>query len=212
MAINVKSIVSDALLRLCESKALSKITIADLQEESGVSRQTFYNHFKDKQDLIQYVYEHRVIALWRVPTDLNLDYYNAKLSLLESDAKYYKFLKQALKLSGANCLRDFMYEHSKNFDRAWHQAFYGKDPLPPELIFASDYHSAAIMHMRIQWIMDDIPIPPEQLLENFIHMKLFSLNEMIFQSRAAQSPYAIAGQRAASLHRPPTSQNQSRQC
>ena len=201
MAINVKSIVADALLRLCETKSLSKITVADLQKESGVSRQTFYNHFKDKQDLIQYVYEHRVIALWQVPTDLSLDYYNAKLSLLESDAKYYKFLKQALKLSGANCLRNFMYEHSKKFDRAWHQAFYGKEPLPEELVFASDYHSAAIMHMRIEWIMADIPIPPEQFLDNLIRMKAHSLNELIFKDRAAQSPYAIAEQRAESMRR-----------
>lgn len=48
MAIEVKSIIVDALLALSERKPLSKITIADIQHESGIS-QTFYNYFKDKQ-------------------------------------------------------------------------------------------------------------------------------------------------------------------
>ena len=47
MAINVKSIIADTVLKLCQEKSLSKVTIADIQEASGVSRQTFYNHFKD---------------------------------------------------------------------------------------------------------------------------------------------------------------------
>ena len=53
MAIDVKALISDALLELCNEKPLSKISISDIQKKSGVSRQTFYNHFRDKNDLIQ---------------------------------------------------------------------------------------------------------------------------------------------------------------
>ena len=57
MAINVKNIIASALLELCETKSLEALTVKQILEKSGVSRQTFYNHFIDKNDLIQYVYK-----------------------------------------------------------------------------------------------------------------------------------------------------------
>lgn len=62
LAIDVKALLADALLDLCEQKPLSKISASDIQAQSGVSRQAFYNHFRDKQDLIQYIYLNRVIV------------------------------------------------------------------------------------------------------------------------------------------------------
>lgn len=48
MAINIHNLLSDALLELCEKKPLVSITVKDLLEETGVSRQAFYNRFRDK--------------------------------------------------------------------------------------------------------------------------------------------------------------------
>ena len=62
LAIDVKALLADALLELCEQKPLSKISVSDIQAQSGVSRQAFYNHFRDKQDLIQYIYLNRIIV------------------------------------------------------------------------------------------------------------------------------------------------------
>ena len=45
MAINVKNIIASALLELCETKSLEALTVKQILEKSGVSRQTFYNHF-----------------------------------------------------------------------------------------------------------------------------------------------------------------------
>ena len=41
---------------MAEKKSLSKITINDLTQGCGVSRQTFYNNFKDIYDLVEWVY------------------------------------------------------------------------------------------------------------------------------------------------------------
>ena len=63
MAIDVKSIVMDALLALVEDDGvpLERVTVKRLLERSGVSRQTFYNHFLDKNDLICQTYERRMV-------------------------------------------------------------------------------------------------------------------------------------------------------
>ena len=52
MAIDIHRIFADALLRLCETTPLKSITVQSLLEETGVSRQAFYNRFLDKNDLI----------------------------------------------------------------------------------------------------------------------------------------------------------------
>lgn len=52
---NIKKAFSNSLLSLLYKKPLSKITIGDLLEDTELSRQTFYNHFLDKNDLIAYV-------------------------------------------------------------------------------------------------------------------------------------------------------------
>lgn len=199
MAIDVKSIIADALLKLCETKGLSKVTIADIQAVSGVSRQTFYNHFKDKRDVIQYIYETRIISHWKTP-NADLDYYDAALAAFKNDARYRIFLKQALQMDGANCLVDYMYEYSKKFDLAWHQSLYGSAPMSRELRFASEYHSIAGIQMRIQWIMNDLPYSPEQLLEMIICTRLYSLNELLFNGRDDVSPYLPAARRCGLLN------------
>ena len=45
MAIDIKEILANGLLDLCHKKDLSQETVKDLLETTGVSRQTFYNHF-----------------------------------------------------------------------------------------------------------------------------------------------------------------------
>ena len=58
---NIKKAFSNSLLVLLDKKPLSKITIADLLEDTELSRQTFYNHFLDKNDLITYVYDTLIV-------------------------------------------------------------------------------------------------------------------------------------------------------
>ena len=80
MAIDIKEILANGLLDLCHKKDLSQITVKDLLETTGVSRQTFYNHFLDKNDLIQYIYNHKIINCFN-GQNTNLDFYE---SLIES--------------------------------------------------------------------------------------------------------------------------------
>ena len=55
MAIDVKKMLAEALLQCCEKQSLESVTIKDLLVATGISRQTFYNHFLDKNDSIQYI-------------------------------------------------------------------------------------------------------------------------------------------------------------
>ena len=55
MAGSTKYALEDALKKLLLQKPIDKITINDLSEECGISRMTFYYHFKDIYDLVEWV-------------------------------------------------------------------------------------------------------------------------------------------------------------
>jgi len=58
--INTKSMIADAFLQLSQKKSLDKITIKDIVEQCGISRQAFYYHFEDIIGVIQWCIEIRM--------------------------------------------------------------------------------------------------------------------------------------------------------
>ena len=56
MAKYTKQMLADALYRTLEKKPLDRIRISDLTQECGVNRQTFYYHFHDIYELVEWIY------------------------------------------------------------------------------------------------------------------------------------------------------------
>ena len=50
-----KEIFAETMLELAERMPVNKITLKQLVAESGLSTKTFYNHFKDKYELMIYI-------------------------------------------------------------------------------------------------------------------------------------------------------------
>lgn len=57
MATSTKKALAAALKKMMEVKPIDKITVKDLVEICGVNRQTFYYHFDDVYDLLEWVFE-----------------------------------------------------------------------------------------------------------------------------------------------------------
>ncbi|MBQ3668639.1 MAG: TetR family transcriptional regulator [Clostridia bacterium] len=52
-----KQIFAETLLEISKRKTIDKITVQQIVEESGLSLQTFYNHFRDKADLVLWIHK-----------------------------------------------------------------------------------------------------------------------------------------------------------
>ena len=55
MAQTTKRALEASLKKLLVQKPLNKITINDITEDCGVNRMTFYYHFKDIYDLVDWI-------------------------------------------------------------------------------------------------------------------------------------------------------------
>ncbi|MDF2881608.1 MAG: regulatory protein TetR [Clostridiaceae bacterium] len=56
MAQTTKKALAASLKKLLAEKSLDKITVIDIVEDCEVNRQTFYYHFKDIYDLVEWIY------------------------------------------------------------------------------------------------------------------------------------------------------------
>lgn len=56
MAGTTKKALAASLKKFLAEKPLSKVTVTDITEDCEVNRQTFYYHFKDIYDLVEWIY------------------------------------------------------------------------------------------------------------------------------------------------------------
>ena len=63
MANKTKYKLSHAVLRLLNRETLDKITVGDIAREAGVSRKTFYYHFHDIYDLLEWMFDQERLRL-----------------------------------------------------------------------------------------------------------------------------------------------------
>ena len=54
MAVNMKSMIADAFMTLSKTKDVDKITVTDLVKACHISRQTFYYHFQDILEVLEW--------------------------------------------------------------------------------------------------------------------------------------------------------------
>lgn len=189
MSIDVKKILANALLNLCQKQSLQSITVSQLLKETGVSRQTFYNHFKDKNDLICYIYDTYIVPNFD-EHHMDIDFYESLLQTFQNIKKYHKFMKQACQIEGQNCLKDYIVEHCQQFDLKWHQNLYGSDPMPDDLKFATIYHANASSSMTLSWILSNMPVPCEEIVDMIVQMRGLGMDKLFHSSEnSLGSPY-----------------------
>ncbi|HJB16423.1 MAG TPA: TetR family transcriptional regulator [Candidatus Blautia excrementipullorum] len=60
MPVNMKNIIADAFAKMAKKKGIDKITVKALIDECNISRQTFYYHFRDIMEVIEWSIEESV--------------------------------------------------------------------------------------------------------------------------------------------------------
>ena len=85
-----KDILAESFLELAETKRIDKIRVSDITDNCGLSAPTFYNHFKDKYDLIVWIYVRDVKPIL---SKIGSDDHDWKNTLCEA-AEYYRSNKE----------------------------------------------------------------------------------------------------------------------
>ena len=167
MAINVKKLLSGALIELCYEKPLRKITVNEITKKAGTGRQTFYNHFRDKNDLIYWIFL-RTLAGEKHLVE-SQGYYAYLLSLHQKAQEKQHFFTQACKLEGQNSLSEAIIRQTFTYYRNYIVDHYGPQVMTDKLEFALTFNAYGATSMYIIWAEKGMPGSAEEQARYALH-------------------------------------------
>lgn len=152
---------------LCEEKNVDKISVSEITELAGVSRQTFYKYFQDKYDLALAVYVEDVFRKGNAGYRKDRDFKQMVLVILqtvrESPRVYQTLFRSA--------------DSQNSFMALWHEFSVdqvcngiGRARVTPDLYLIVDAWTVATDKVFSDWVLSGMKEPEEQILEYFIRL------------------------------------------
>lgn len=161
-ALNSREWLVNALLALMEAKPYAKITIKEICQKADLSRQTFYNFFETKDDIIFFIIKKcymEMINGLKLKSQLSLS------DITEELVKTFHKNQDMIHLIISQNL-----EHLLEYELASVIQIFAEQVNPevsnrPYSKYGTAFLTGAIAHTIIYWFKDSQPIPSEQLAQ-----------------------------------------------
>lgn len=155
-----KTAMAGSMKALMEEKPFGKISVGDICERCGMNRKTFYYHFKDKYDLVNWIFQTEFIEMMQRRD------YTTGWDLLSDICEYFyserKFYTNALQVEGQNAFRDYFAEAISSVLAEIMRDQIGSDENSRFFVqFLTDAFQAAIL----RWLGEIPVLPPEVFLQ-----------------------------------------------
>lgn len=178
MRISTKSVLADSLMELAKHKPLDKITIQNIVDNCGAGRQTFYNHFKDKYDLINWIYKTNAHRIWT--TYIDHEPWNKVLSRIMDHMKENKvFYFRAISVEGQNSFFEYLFESIQNSCIRLIKKNLNMNTLSYETLFTIDFYCYGSVNMVKQWAESGMKESTKLFATNICHNMPEDLKKLI---------------------------------
>lgn len=163
MAKLTQQAMAASLKRLLSKKTLDKITVKEITDDCGVQRQTFYYHFKDIYDLLEWTFlqeGERIIDRERL-SDTWQDIYLKVFHYIE---KNRSFIINAYNSVGREPLERFLYQSVYDLIAKFLNDMEGSAKLTGEdKTFICDFYKFGLVGIILEWIGQGMKEDPEVL-------------------------------------------------
>ena len=100
-----KNALAVSMKKLMEKKPFSKISVGDICEDCGMNRKSFYYHFRDKYDLVNWIFY--VDFIERMDWDACRSPWDMLVALCRHFDAERQFYQNALQVEGQNSFREY---------------------------------------------------------------------------------------------------------
>ena len=165
MTIVIKRVLASTLKEIAEKKSLSKITINDLTQACDVSRQTFYNNFKDIYDLVEWIYLKEVVT----PIERGKIYdkwQDALTSIFQYISENHVFVLNTYRSFGKEFLEKVLRQEIELFlsNQVFKKIEVTKEEAK-QVEFSYSFYTYALVGVGLDWIEKQMPESVEELVE-----------------------------------------------
>lgn len=166
-----------AVERLLEQTSYDRLSVVDICKEAGVSRQTFYQHFKDKYDIAEWLWSQHSSRMLTNPQHVSC-WKESVMDMLSAFCDNENIVIGSLQSRDYNNLLRYGRIHRKAFllSEAEKRLSAG---VPEEVTFAIDFFVNAESHALSEWMQGDRSVPMERLAE-FVEQCVPSVLRVLF--------------------------------
>ncbi len=165
MAKLTQQAMADSLKKALSKKTLDKITIKEITDDCGIKRQTFYYHFQDIYDLLEWVFlrEGEQIIDKENLCDTWQDIYLEVFRYIE---KNRSFVINAYHSVGRESLERFLYQIVFDLIIKFLDAMEGSEKIALEdKRFICDFYKFGLVGIVLEWIGKGMKEDPKVLSE-----------------------------------------------
>ncbi len=160
-----KRALEESLKRMLLKKPLNKITIADITEDCGINRMTFYYHFKDIYDLIEWsCVEDAAKALGGKKTYDT--WQQGFLQIFQAVLDNKPFIQNVYQSVSREQVENYLYTLTRSLlIGVVEELSVGMDVRETEKEFIADFYKFAFVGLMLDWIKDEMKKDPQQIID-----------------------------------------------
>ena len=155
-----------AMKKCMERMPVEKVTVKEIVEECGTTRQTFYRYFLDKYDLINWYFDKILSESFK--------HMGTGETVYESLVRKFRFIEHerlffdaAFRYDDQNSLRDHDYRKIHAFYTNMIESR-TKEPLGSELNFILEMYCRGSVYMTTRWVSGEIECTPEEMAKRLV--------------------------------------------
>lgn len=175
--------LANSLKALAVREPFEKITIKKITDGAGVIRVTFYNHFQDKYELLEWIMRTEILDPVRILVQ-NEMFREAIVLIFTNMQKEKEFYTHVARMEGQNSFAEIVEkgigrlllaiitEHTggRKGEHSW---------MTPEYI--ARYYARAMTFVVLEWIEAGMTMPPEEVATMYEYIATRSLRDVVLE-------------------------------
>ena len=180
--------LADSVKECMRTTPVDKITVKNIVEECGTTRQTFYRHFLDKYDLINWYFDKLV--------QVSFDRMGQGTTVYDGLVKKFHFIRQervffcgAFRSDDRNSLKEHDFDLILQFylDKIMEKTHQVPDE---EIRFLLEMYCSGSVYMTVKWVLTGMKFTPEELAGFLVEAMPRKLGEEFVRLGLLEEPRA----------------------
>lgn len=177
-----KELLAGCFKELMLKKPFDKITIKMITDQAGLIRPTFYKHFQDKYEVLEWIFETEVFdqAYLLIENGMVIDAVTMLCKGIENDREFYR---RALPITGPNSFYRILERHVFDAFLMIGKKHGIKKPLKDIPVLTDNriasYYTHGLVHIIYEWLGENIDCSAEELSEAYRYLLSHSALDMV---------------------------------
>lgn len=172
----MKENLSDSLRDIMLQRDFEKITIKMICSETGVIRATFYNHFIDKYDALDYIVYRDVFETGKTYCQ-NKSYFEGLEEIIHIINENRDFYRRAFTIDGQNSFREMLMQHFINLFLLSLKK--GEQSISLDENIIAHYYASSLVSSIQVWVQSSEEMSEKSFVEIYRKLVTLDINDVL---------------------------------